>query len=651
MTGPLLELRGLRRDFLAGEQTVAALRDVNLAIQAGEMVAIIGQSGSGKSTLMNILGCLDRPTSGSYRVAGRDTAQLAPDELAELRREHFGFIFQRYHLIGDLDAVGNVEVPAVYAGRSRAARRERARQLLERLGLGGRLDHRPAQLSGGQQQRVSIARALMNGGQVILADEPTGALDRSSGAEVLAILKELHAEGHTVIVVTHDPQVAAHAGRIIELSDGEVISDRINDSFDAAPPAQLTAASAQAGTRSLRAYGDEFREALRTALTTMAAHRMRTFLTMLGIIIGIASVASVVALGEGTRRQILSNITGLGTNTIAVYPGKGFGDPRAWSVRTLRVQDADALARQSYIDSVTPWVSLYPTLRYGANTSNATANGVGDAYFRVQGLSMAQGAAFTAADVSARNQVVVIDENTRNTFFGRQGEALGKVILINTLPCRIIGVVKPARSFGADQNLSVYLPYTTVLGRVMGQAHLSSISVRIGDTAPAGMALAAMERLLLQRHGRKDFFLFNQDAILKSIQSTTRAMTLLISSIAAITLLVGGIGVMNIMLVSVVERTREIGIRTAVGARRSDIMAQFIIEAVMVCLIGGALGVLLALGIGAAFSNPEAQFQMVFSPSSIVVAFVSSTLVGLVFGFLPARNAARLDPVETLARE
>ncbi|WP_428312894.1 MacB family efflux pump subunit [Hydrocarboniphaga sp.] len=652
MAAPLLELRQLRREFPAGDQTIAALKSLDLTIEAGEMVAIIGQSGSGKSTLMNVLGCLDRPTSGSYRVAGRDTATLAPDELAQLRREHFGFVFQRYHLIGDLDAVGNVEVPAIYAGRNRLQRRERAGALLGRLGLGHRLHHRPNQLSGGQQQRVSIARALMNGGQVILADEPTGALDRESGAEMLAILETLHHEGHTIIIVTHDPQVAAHAGRIIELSDGELVADRINGSSGEAARPPRPVPAVKLGARSLRAYADQLVETLRMTLVTMAAHRLRTFLTMLGIIIGIASVASVVALGEGTRRQILNNISGLGASTISVHPGKGFGDPRAWSVRTLTARDADALAQQSYIEGVTPSVWASPTLRYRNITSNASAQGIGEQSFRVLGLKTLRGTTFSAADISARSQSVVIDEITRKALFTDQQDPIGEVILINTLPCRVIGVVKPANSsFGSNQTLTVYLPYTTVLTRLLGQSHLGSISVRIRDDAPVGMAQAAIEKLLRKRHGRQDFFLFNEDAILKSIQSTTLAMSLLISSIAAITLLVGGIGVMNIMLVSVIERTREIGIRTAVGARRSDIMAQFLIEAVMICLIGGVLGVLLALGIGALFSNPDAQYRMVFSPSAIAIAFASSTLVGMVFGFLPARNAARLDPVDSLARE
>src|SRR5450830_822246 len=311
MTTPLLELRDLQREFPAGEQTIRVLKDVNVRIHAGEMLAIVGASGSGKSTLMNILGCLDKPTRGSYLVAGRETGQLTPDELAQLRREHFGFIFQRYHLLSDLSALGNVEIPAIYAGKERSSRHARAAGLLQRLGLGERMQHKPGQLSGGQQQRVSIARALMNGGQVILADEPTGALDTHSGQEVISILKELHAEGHTVIIVTHDMQVAEHAQRIIEISDGVIINDRRKDAAGqtaSTPPA----ARVEPTVGAWRAGLDRLSEAFHMSLLAMNAHRLRTFLTMLGIIIGIASVVSVVALGAGSRERILKDISAMG---------------------------------------------------------------------------------------------------------------------------------------------------------------------------------------------------------------------------------------------------------------------------------------------------------------------------------------------------
>ncbi|BBE33398.1 MacB family efflux pump subunit [Sphingosinicella microcystinivorans] len=645
---PIIETKGLRREFPAGEGTVAVLKDVDLTIHAGEMVAIVGASGSGKSTLMNILGCLDRPTSGSYRVQGRDTGALAPDELAALRREHFGFIFQRYHLLSDLSAVGNVEVPSIYAGRDPTARRERALALLTRLGLGERTRHLPGQLSGGQQQRVSIARALMNGGAIILADEPTGALDKASGEEVMRILQELNAEGHTIILVTHDMAVAGHADRVIEISDGVIVADR----YTRVPSRpQVLAEAPQPPAVAWRAAADRFSEAFRMALLAMAAHRMRTFLTMLGIIIGIASVVSVVALGNGAQSKVMAQISDLGTNTIDIFPGMDFGDLRAASIQTLSEGDARVLARQTYIDSVSPNVSTSVTARRDNIAATAQITGVGAGYFRVRGYKVAQGTLFKEAEVARAAQVAVIDTKARTTLFPHGANPIGATILLGQVPVRVIGVLRPSQSGGGGSGVNVYIPYSTATTRMTGRTKLESITVRVADRVTSGAAQEAVTTLLTRRHGTKDFFIFNSDQIRKAITQTSQTLTLLISSIAVIALVVGGIGVMNIMLVSVTERTREIGVRMAVGARQSDILQQFLIEAVLVCLIGGAVGVLLALLLGLVVRLTASGFEMVFSLPSILLAFACSTGIGILFGFLPARNAARLDPVEALARD
>ncbi len=652
---PLLAVKNLTREFAAGESTVQILKGVNLEIYPGELVAIVGQSGSGKSTLMNILGCLDKPTSGSYQVKGRETRELEPDELAQLRREYFGFIFQRYHLLGDLTALGNVEVPAIYAGADGEARQLRATRLLSNLGLAEKTQNRPSQLSGGQQQRVSIARALMNGGDVILADEPTGALDKNSGIEVMRILRELNAKGHTIILVTHDHNVAKNATRIIEISDGNIISDEPNvpeadDGFER----QALLRTEQKKTSSWRSALDRLTEAFRMALLAMNAHRMRTFLTMLGIIIGIASVVSVVALGNGSQQQILQNISSLGTNTITVFQGRGFGDnSRSSQAKTLIPADADALAAQPYVDGVSPSVTSSVTARFKQVEASATVNGVSEDFFYVRGLNFQSGQPFQRSAVTQRSQDVVIDSNTKNKFFNDGSDPVGQVILLGSVPSRIIGVIEAQTSMmGSSDSLNVYLPYSTVMSRMLGQSNVRSIVVRVKDEYPSAAAENAILSLLTQRHGAQDVFTQNSDSIRETIQQTTQTMTLLISAIAVISLIVGGIGVMNIMLVSVTERTQEIGVRMAVGARQSDILQQFLIEAVLVCILGGILGVLLALGIGqmvSQFAGPG--FQMVYSTTSIVTAFICSSLIGIVFGFIPARNAARLNPVDALSRE
>ncbi|WP_343637742.1 MacB family efflux pump subunit [Roseateles sp.] len=647
----LLELRGLVREYPAGEGTVAVLRDVDLTIEAGEMVAIVGPSGSGKSTLMNILGCLDRSTRGSYRVAGQETGAMGPDELARLRREHFGFIFQRYQLLGDLDAVGNVEIPSIYAGARTEHRHARAKALLARLGLAERLHHRPGQLSGGQQQRVSIARALMNGGDVILADEPTGALDQASGREVMKILEELHADGHTVILVTHDAQVAAHAQRVIEISDGVIVADRRRP--DAAPPAEMAKPDPAPAGPAWAAELARVAEATRMALKAMLAHRLRALLTMLGIIIGIAAVVAVVGLGQGMREKVLADINSMGTNTIEVMAGEGFGDRRAATIRTLSAADADALAHLNYVDSVTPSVIVNSGLRYRNVDVSASVTGVGAQFFRARGYSLAEGRAFDAQGERTLAQDAVIDASTRKRLFRNGEPALGEVILLGSVPVRIVGVTaKKSSAFGNDNSLNVWIPYTTAMNRINGQDHVNSITLRVNGAVSSAAAEQGIRALLTQRHGSTDFFLFNSDSIRKTVEKTTGVITLLISSIAFISLLVGGIGVMNIMLVSVTERTGEIGVRMAVGARQTDILRQFLIEAVLVCLIGGGLGVVLAIGASQVFNHfaEAAGFRMMVSTSAIAGAVAVSSMIGVIFGFLPARNAARLDPVDALAR-
>ncbi|MGB2078824.1 MAG: MacB family efflux pump subunit [Vibrio sp.] len=654
MTQALLQVSGVYRSFAAGDQDLTVLKDVNLTIERGEMVAIIGTSGSGKSTLMNILGCLDRPSKGQYFINGQDTSHMLADELAALRREYFGFIFQRYHLLGDLNAAENVEVPAVYAGTPKTERQKRSAELLARLGLEDRLDHKPNQLSGGQQQRVSVARALMNGGDVILADEPTGALDSKSGEEMMALLQELHQLGHTIILVTHDPHVASFADRIIEIKDGVVIKDAPNDAIaqqSADHSARQTLESKVKPKRGNWLSWGNYVDAFKMALLAMSSHKLRTFLTMLGIIIGIASVVSVVALGKGSQEQILSNIASMGTNTIDVRPGKGFGDRKSGRVRTLVASDADAVKSLNYVQSVSPTINTSATVRYSNLDVTATVNGVSHEYFDVYDYELAEGSFWDASAEKTLSQDAVIDDNTKNELFPNE-DPLGKVIFLGALPVRIIGVTKPKESaFGNSESLNVWLPHTTVIGRILGKNDLRSIAIRITDDVDSSAAEQGIIDLITMRHGTEDFYTVNTDTIRESIEKTTATMTLLISAIAVISLIVGGIGVMNIMLVSVTERTREIGVRMAVGARQSDILRQFLIEAILVCLVGGLIGIGLAYLIGVAFASSGSSFQLIYSTTSIVAAFVCSTLIGILFGFLPARNAAKLDPIDALARD
>lgn len=673
---PIIQMSAINKDFAAGEQYIRVLHDIDLNIYQGEMVAIIGQSGSGKSTLMNIIGCLDKATTGDYRIFGKSVQQLDADELARLRREHFGFVFQRYHLLGDLTAKDNVAVPAVYIGVSHHERRQRATNLLTDLGMADKTENRPSQLSGGQQQRVSIARALMNGGDIILADEPTGALDSQSGEDVMQILHELNRAGHTIIMVTHDPNLAKQAARVIEIKDGHIITDHHTQhqhpSHDHAEPSQLTPAQSNPSqqnpqlpwhsnqktgrhTTSTLAYFDRLAEAFKMSLLAMSAHKMRTLLTMLGIIIGIASVVSIVGLGQGSQQQILSDISSLGTNTIRVIDGYPWGDPRRRAKQyNLTPQDAQAVADQPYVISVSPVLEDSSNVRYGSIQAAANINGVGVDHFIVTGEHIAQGRGFDNDSIARQTQDVIIDNDAKKTFFPDTDNPVGEVIMIGNIPSRIIAVLAPKTSTGFAPNIdspTIYMPYTTMMSRVKGTSYIQSFIALLDDHVPTKSAEAAIYDVIEARHGTDDFRIVNADSIRQTIESTTNTMTLLISSIAVISLIVGGIGVMNIMLVSVTERTNEIGVRMAVGARQSDILQQFLIEAILVCLLGGMLGIMLAFAIGETFNHFASDFKVVYSPTSIIIALLCCTAIGVLFGFLPARNAAKLDPVEALSRD
>ena len=644
-----LEVKHIGKHYGEGENRVQVLKDVNLSIEKGDFVAIIGQSGSGKSTLMNILGCLDTPSEGSYFVDGIATEGLGPDELARLRGEKFGFIFQRYNLLASLSAQENVALPAVYAGMDGATRSARAEELLLKLGLEGKTKNRPNELSGGQQQSVSIARALMNGGEIILADEPTGALDSRSGENVMQLLMQLNAEGHTLILVTHDRHIAEYANRIIEIKDGEVISDeRRKPVLHAAGPA-LTPAE----TSSWQYMRNQLAEAFRMSVQAILAHKMRSLLTMLGIIIGIASVVSVVALGRGSQEKILAGINAMGTNTIDIMPGRSFGDRNSARYTTLTVDDAEVLAEQSYIASATPSASTSGTFVYRNLTSTGSLSGVGEQYFNVKGLELAKGRLITRADIDEARAVAVLDDNTVQELFPNGEDPIGEVILFNKRPFQVVGVTKkPNATFGPRSNLTVWTPYTAFMTRVSGSRTISSITVKIADGVSAQIAEKELTRLITSRHrGVTDFFTMNTDSIRQTMESTTTTMRLLISCIAFISLLVGGIGVMNIMLVSVTERTREIGVRMAIGARQFNVLQQFLIEAVLICIIGGVTGVLTSAGIGLLFNSFIQDFPMSFSGASIVLAITCSTLIGIIFGYMPARRASTLNPVDALAQE
>ncbi len=642
---PLIELVDVTKTYFNGDLAVEVLHGISLKIYPGEFVAVMGASGSGKSTLMNLLGCLDRPTTGRYLFAGEDVSSFGADDLARLRRDVFGFIFQSYNLIASATAAENVEVPAIYAGSSAVERRARAEELLASLGLAERLDHRPNQLSGGQQQRVSIARALMNGGMVILADEPTGALDSRSGAEVMALLHQLSDAGHTVILITHDREVAANAKRQIEIKDGLIVSDTgASIRIDVATPGP--AHDRQSGAAALADMG----EAVRMALRALRANLFRTVLTLLGIVIGVGSVVAMLAVGDGAKQSVLDRISSMGTNLLLVRPGapnvRGSG-----SIATLVPEDAEAIMSVPNVIAAVPELTGSVTLRYGNVDYQTQANATTSALTVARDWPVARGTFIAPDDVKSYTPVIVLGQTVADTLFPPGFEPLGRYVLVNNVPFQVIGIMSPkgATPYGADMDDVAFVPLTTGSLRLFGQRNIRTITVQVEDVNQIDATQQAIEALLLARHRVQDFRIRNMASILETATETQNTLTILLGSIAAISLLVGGIGVMNIMLVSVTERTREIGIRMATGARMANILQQFITEAVVVSAIGGTIGV--AGGLGVAWALAALGTPIVFSPAPVLLAFGCAFATGLLFGFMPARKAATLDPVVALSAE
>ncbi|HWS14458.1 MAG TPA: MacB family efflux pump subunit [Rhodocyclaceae bacterium] len=643
---PLIELRDLTKTYDSGGLAVTVLHGVSLRIHAGEFVAIMGASGSGKSTLMNILGCLDRPSSGTYLLAGRDVSRLGPDELAALRSGTFGFIFQRYNLIANETATENVEIPAIYAGVAASPRIERARELLTRLGLGDRLDYRPTQLSGGQQQRVSIARALMNGGKVILADEPTGALDSKSGAEVMELLHQLHRAGHTVILITHDPKLAAEAERTVQIRDGLIVED------SGTPPQRLAAAPA-APTVVAAADGrlmPEVMEAATMAVRSLRTNLFRTVLTLLGIIIGVGAVVAMLALGDGSKQSVLSRIEAMGTDLLVVRPGAGRVRTRD-ETASLVAEDAEAIALLPNVLRAVPEFTSAVTVRAGDNDYVTSGNATWADYAAARNWAAARGAFFSDADVTSFAPVIVLGQTVVKNLYTQGEDPVGRYVLVNNIPFQVVGVLaaKGATTFGSDMDDTVFMPLSTGRMRLFGRRYVRAITVQVADVERIDETEKAITELLTARHKRVDFQVRNTASLLETATETQNTLTVLLGSIAAISLLVGGIGVMNIMLVSVTERVREIGIRMATGARMVHILLQFLTEALVVCAVGGIVGVL--GGLAAAWIASRFGSPVVYSLPPVLLAFGSAFIIGLLFGFLPARRAAKLDPVVALATE
>ncbi|MEW5854993.1 MAG: ABC transporter permease [Myxococcota bacterium] len=662
---PVISVRGLEKHYAVGEAQARALRGVSLDINRGELVAIMGASGSGKSTLLNLLGCLDRPTAGSYRLAGHDVADLDAEERSRIRRQFLGFIFQGFHLLPGTSALESVEMPLVYQGVPAETRRRLAQEALILVGLGERLHHTPAQLSGGQQQRVAIARALVTSPQVLLADEPTGNLDSQTTEEILGILQRLHQDhGLTIILVTHDPEVARTATRVITVKDGLIAQEtRVENRRHIATENGVVGAEKLATRfRTLGVVG-QVMMGLRLAVRALRGSKLRTGLTTLGILIGIAAVVTTTALGAGARERMEREMLALGANMLVVTPesssnaavrnapGMGVG---------LTARDAEAVGREvpSVAAAAATLSSSVQVVASGQNTSTRVT-GTTPSYLTVRNWTVADGAAFDDGDMKQSARVCLIGSTVRRNLFPSDAPVLGTTIRVGRTPCEVIGELasRGQTGFGQDQDDVVLMPLSTYRAHVARRSGDDVDNILVSARSPelVARAEAAVRTLLRQRHripsdGEEDFNVRNLSEMLKALDAQRAAITLLLLAIASISLLVGGIGVMNIMLVSVTERTREIGIRLAIGARPVDILTQFLLEAVVLAAVGGVAG--LAVGASAsALLEILTSYSVRVQPTSALLALSISCGIGIAFGFFPARHASALDPIASLRHE
>jgi macrolide transport system ATP-binding/permease protein len=658
----MIEFKNISKTYKMGEVDVHALKDISFTIEDGEFIAVMGPSGSGKSTLMNVIGCLDVPTGGRFFLNGIDVAELPDSRLAEIRNEEIGFIFQNFNLLPRMTALSNVELPLIYAGDQRD-RQRRAASALETVSLKDRALHRPRELSGGEQQRAAIARSLINNPSLILADEPTGNLDSSTGREILSILSDLNRKGITIVLVTHEEFIASYARRVIRMQDGRIVEDKRSGAAqeqDSHSSAAVEKDPLVSHSRAKRRFSfAELRESLYMAVSSIVSNKLRSSLTMLGIIVGVGCVIAMISLGQGASSQITERISKMGANLLMVRPGaarRGHARMARGSRRSLTSEDARAILEECpSVARVDPSYSSSSQVVYGNKNTNTPVSGTTPSFPEVRNFPVQTGSFFTERDNRMMSRKAVLGKTVVSELFDEE-DPIGQYIKIRRVNFEVIGIMSEKGSSGwRDEDDIIFVPLRTAQKRLFGVDHVSMINVEAKSEDLMDRATTEITELLRERHRIRDqapddFNTRSQAEIMSMVQETSKTFTMLLASIAAVSLLVGGIGIMNIMLVSVTERTREVGIRKAIGGQRRDILSQFLIEAVVLSMSGGLVGI----GVGVLISrltSKLAGWPTVLSPMSILLSFSFAVAVGLFFGFYPARKAALLNPIDALRWE
>ena len=701
MTDPVVRLIDLMRTFQLGDTEVRALQGVSVSVDRGEFVAIMGSSGSGKSTMMNVIGCLDRPTSGQFIFEGRDVARLSEPELADIRSKRIGFVFQSFNLLARTSALENVVLPLLYgsgAALTSSERNDRGREMLASVGLADRERNMPNQLSGGQQQRIALARALINHPAVLLADEPTGNLDTRTSHEIMEIIRRLNREqGVTVIVVTHETDIAAYADRVIVMRDGRILSDehqvavvtpdRSDTSAAASVPATVGTAALPEGAPGLRLAFLSM--VLSASLQALSRNKLRSALTMLGVFIGVAALIAMVAVGDGASAAVKKQLESLGTNMVVVQPGAttaGGVRAGAGSASTLTVVDAQTILRDDpAVQRVSYLTRQAGQIEYGDRNWSTSIQGVTPSYLDIVSWHIASGSVMTEQENDAAETVCLIGQTVYQNLFPPGEDSVGATILIKGVPMRVIGLLasKGQTGFGQDQDDVVMIPFSTAERKVLGVAtpqtaqnlvsanypgapnafgisprmtgYVNSIYVQAGGADQVNTAISQVTATLARRHHIQngqldDFSVRNLSQIAEAQESSSQVMAALLAMVASISLLVGGIGIMNILLVSVTERTREIGIRMAIGARRLQVLLQFLAESVLLSVTGGVAGIGFGLAVSYIISR-LAHWPTQVSLTAVLGGFAFSAAVGIFFGYYPARKAANLNPIDALHYE
>jgi macrolide transport system ATP-binding/permease protein len=651
----MIKVEDIRKTYQMGEVEVRALDGVSLTVEQGEYVAIIGASGSGKSTLMHILGLLDVPDSGTFEIDGTDVTNFSDTELAAFRNRVMGFVFQQFNLLARTSALENVGLPLIYARNGKKI--ERAQKMLELVGLADRMTHHPNELSGGQQQRVAIARSLVNDPSIIFADEPTGNLDSKSAKEIMQVMSELHARGLTIILVTHDSNVASHAQRIIEIKDGKILADFENPDAPEVPRVN-DAAVKDAGSKAGFHFFREGSMLVRQSVRSLLANKVRTALSALGIMIGVSAVITTVAVGNGAKAAIEQQMSRLGSNLLMLYPqrrSRGGVRQAQGSTSRLTLSDARAIREEvAHVTRVSSTTDGNAQLKAGNQNWSCRVQGVDTDYEIMRSYQPQIGRFFTEDEVNRRARVAILGLTPVRELFGG-ANPIGKQVKINRQTFTVIGVLPEKGSSGfRDNDDTAFIPISTAMRRLFGKQYVDRIEIQIDEADNMDRAQTDILALIAKRHrtgtAENPFEIRNLAEIQDMVSETGDIMSLLLSSIASIALIVGGIGIMNIMLVSVTERTREIGLRKALGARRKDVLLQFLIEALVISFFGGCLGI--ALGIGASFLTEKyAGMATLIKQDSILLAFIFSAIIGIVFGLWPARKAALLNPIDALRYE